>query len=99
MLDNKNNPQNQLRYFPDYFPPREFRTTHDLPDGQPCPPYYEGVPWRVVMRIASHTTWCRSALSLASLVTPGAARDQSRAPISPPTARVPHGGTANGNKQ
>jgi hypothetical protein len=70
---NKYCPENQPHYFGDYFPPREYRTTCDLPDGQPCPPYFEGVPWRIVMRVGGHTIWCRSVLRLTALITPDAA--------------------------
>jgi hypothetical protein len=66
----------------------EHQTTADMDDGQVLPPLIEnGIVWCVVRRAHGFTLWRR--LSLLPL----------RAPISPPTARVPHGGTANGNKQ
>jgi hypothetical protein len=65
--------ENSRKNQPDYFSPREYRTTVDMADGQPLPPFYEGTPWRVVMRVGGHTIWCRSVLSLASLVTRDAA--------------------------
>ena len=35
-----------------------YRTTCDLADGQPCPPFIEnGIPWRIIMRVAGHTVW------------------------------------------
>jgi hypothetical protein len=59
----------------------EYRTTCDLPDGQPCPPFIEGgVAWRVVMRIGGHTTWCRSLLNASVSAWRAAPEDQQRAP-------------------
>jgi hypothetical protein len=59
----------------------ERAVTADLPDGQACPPYYDGAIWRVVRRTDGRTIWRRIFLS-PSLVTvwrtaPG---DQTRAP-------------------
>jgi hypothetical protein len=35
----------------------EHVTTSDLPDGQVCPPLYEGVIWHVVRRSGDRTQW------------------------------------------
>jgi hypothetical protein len=35
----------------------EHVTTVDLPDGQVCPPYYDGVVWCVVHRHGGRTQW------------------------------------------
>jgi hypothetical protein len=46
----------------------EYRTTCDLPDGQPCPPFIEdGIAWRVVMRAGGHTIWTRPLLKSSSV--------------------------------
>jgi hypothetical protein len=67
----------------------EHLVTADMNDGQPLPPFYErDAIWCVVRRLPDQMTLWRS-LFLSPL----------RAPISPPTARVPHDGIANGNKQ
>ena len=59
--------EKQQGYFPQYFWPLEYRDTHDLPDGQVCPPYIEnGIPWRVVQRFNNHTLWFRPLLKSSS---------------------------------
>jgi hypothetical protein len=35
----------------------EHVTTSDLPDGQVCPPYYDGAVWCVVHRHGGRTLW------------------------------------------
>jgi hypothetical protein len=44
----------------------EHAVTADLPDGQSCPPYYDGAVWRVIRRAAGYTTWRRIQLRGAS---------------------------------
>lgn len=51
----------------------EHVTTSDLPDGQVCPPYYDGAVWCVVHRHGSRTLWRRLSLKF-SPVTAGAQR-------------------------
>ena len=63
-----------------------YQTTEDNLDGSPWPPD-GGDHWCIVSRANGQTKWRLIRLSLL------------RAPVSPPTARVPHGGTANGKKQ
>jgi hypothetical protein len=77
MLEYQRPPKSSIGYLP-----REYRTTCDLPDGQPCPPFIEdGIPWRVVMRVGGHTIWCRPLLKPASVSAwRTASEDQSRAP-------------------
>ena len=41
----------------------ELTVTADLPDGQACPPYYDGAIWRVIRRHDGHTTWRRLFLT------------------------------------
>jgi hypothetical protein len=62
--------------------PREYRTTCDLPDGQPCPPFIEdGIAWRVVLRAGGHTIWTRPFPTSASVSgRRAAAGDHSCAP-------------------
>jgi hypothetical protein len=62
-----------------------YRTTEDNLDGSPWPPD-GGDHWCIVSRANSQTKWWLIRLS------------PLRAPMSPPTARVPHGGITNGTK-
>ena len=55
MLKYQSPPKSSIPYLP-----REYRTTADMDDGQPLPPFIEdGVPWRVVMRVGGYTIWVR----------------------------------------
>ena len=63
-----------------------YQTTEDNLDGSPWPPDGDD-HWCVVDRANGRTRWRLIHLS------------PLRALTSPPTARVPHGGTAKGNKQ
>jgi hypothetical protein len=37
----------------------EHVVTVDLPDGQACPPYYDGAIWRAIRRADGRTIWRR----------------------------------------
>jgi hypothetical protein len=48
--------------------------THDMEDGQPLPPYYDGAVWHVLRHQPDHTTLWRS-ISIRASVPPPAPRD------------------------
>jgi hypothetical protein len=56
----------------------EHVTTSDLPDGQVCPPYYDGAVWRVVRRSGGRTLWrCLYLKTKPSHVAVGAQRRET----------------------
>jgi hypothetical protein len=60
----------------------ERAVTADLPDGQACPPYYDGAIWHVIRRADGRTTWRRLYLKSSPVVTArrAASAGQTRAP-------------------
>jgi hypothetical protein len=52
----------------------EHAVTHDMADGQPLPPHYNGAVWRVLRHQPDHTTLWRS-ISIRASAAPPAPRD------------------------